>query len=159
MVMMSPSWSTVPPTSARRSRTSMRIASQPETHGLPMRARPPACDVLRRDCENALCGEEAVDVSGLVLAHENHLLARLRAPRRVRVEHHLAGCRSREAGRLAECGEAVPGIELRDEQLLEQHRVDARQRPFLRDQSVAGHFTDVTTIARAFILPFRVCRQ
>jgi hypothetical protein len=50
-------------------------------------------------------------------------------------------------------------IERRDEQLLEEQRVDPIERPVLADQSFPDIPTDVVTIARAFILPLRVCRQ
>jgi len=92
--------------------------------------------------QDALGSEEAVDVLGLgLLADQDHLDA-LAAERlgAVGIEHGLAARRTRRGGqpggqRLA----LVPGIEAREQHLLELRGIDPRERLVLRQQPFLMH--------------------
>ena len=162
--MTSPSRSTVPPISARRSRTSIRIASQPETQGLPMpRATTAACDVLPPREVRIACAAKKPWMSSGFVSSRTRTTFRPSLPRCSAVSASntivpdaapgdagrpcasgVAACRGSSVG-TSSCSSSI-GL-MRD---------SARSRPISPFSHIS---TEVTTIARAFILPLRVCRQ
>ena len=144
MVSASPSRMATSPIRAVRSSTSMSSAAQPATHGLPR----PACD----DCrvgghasarrQDALGGQQAVDVvRGRLGADEDDVLA-VRAPRgcRVRVEDRETAGRSRrgaEAGR--DHLELGARIDRRMQELLELGGIDPLHGLVPRQQALTRH--------------------
>ncbi len=164
MVTKSPSCRVVSPMVAQRLMSSMWIASQPETQGLPMpRATTAACEVLPlRLVRMPWAWKKPWMSSGFVSSRTRMMRSPLR-PRASAVSASntiLPEAAPGEAGRLTASGLPLKSGASCGTRSCSSIAGSMRSSAFsLVTRPSLNISTDVRTIAVAFILPLRVCRQ
>ncbi|MBV6474541.1 MAG: hypothetical protein MOGDAGHF_00001 [Rhodocyclaceae bacterium] len=164
MVMTSPSCSVALPITARRAMTSMTMASQPETQGLPMpRATTAAWEVLPPRLVRMPCAWKKPWMSSGLVSSRTRMMRSPARPRASAVSASktiLPEAAPGEAGR--PCASDLPRKEGEScgtsscSSTAGSTRVMARSLLISPSRNIS---TEVRTMARAFILPLRVCRQ